>query len=31
MVKKAEPDGADARKLDWKRQLREGKNKNANG
>jgi len=27
MIKEAEAAGAEARRLDWKRQLREGKNK----
>jgi len=31
MIKEAEAAGAEARRLDWKRQLREGKNKNPNG
>jgi tetratricopeptide (TPR) repeat protein len=31
MIKEAEAAGAEARRLDWKRQLREGKNKNSNG
>jgi tetratricopeptide (TPR) repeat protein len=31
MIKEAEAAGAEARRLDWKRQLREGKSKNPNG